>query len=235
MTQKPKVLICVLCETERGGWVNQWLCASLLALQQDPRLNLTIEFVSDRKPVEHARNICVCNAREIGADACVQIDNDMTLPANFADIMCEAIHTRKAVVSLPSGIVPPEGPRIIPEDNGQPDGQFRQTGCAGGGVLIIHSEVWRTIPRGPWFRWLANNDEILSRQLGEDYFFCELLQQHGLVVWTHQRLAGHLKTANASAWILQLKRMEQVIAKHERKDGEPCSLENLNPPIFRCS
>lgn len=229
---KPRVSVFVLCSIERTGWVNPSLCLSLLHLQQDPRLDITVEMVMDKKPVEHARNLAVWKARESGADVCVQIDNDMTLPRNLADIVHEAHSTGKAVVSLPSGILPAEGPQMIPEDNGPKDGHFRVTGCGGGGVLIISSEVWRVIPHGPWFRWLANDDEVLSRQLGEDYYFCELVRRHGLSVWTHPNVAGHLKTADATRWILQLKRLEKRISNLEYKPGDVRPIETLSPPDF---
>jgi hypothetical protein len=225
----PKVSVFVLCSTERTGWVNPALCLSLLNLREDPRLNISVEMVTDRKPVEHARNLCIVGARTMGADVCVQIDNDMTLPSNLADIVLDAWSTGKAVVSLPYAILPPEGPQMIPGDNSTPDGRFRQTGCAGGGVLILNSEVWRVIPRGPWFRWLVNDDEVLSRKLGEDYYFCQLVQEHGLTVWTHERVAGHLKTANATGWVLRLTRLENEQA---RQRGGILPIDVLNPPAF---
>jgi hypothetical protein len=223
------VSIFVLCSTERTGWVNPALCLALLRLQQDPRFTLTVEMVTDKKPVEHARNLCIVRARASGADVCVQIDNDNYPPANLADIICEASRTGKAVVALGYGIIPPEGPQMIPNDNGAPEGHFRQTGCAGGGVLIISSEVWRVIPRGPWFRWLTNDDETLSRRLGEDYYFCGLAQQHGLTVWTHQNVAGHLKTVNATSWVLRLADLKRRAAT---QSGDVLPLEVLNPPSF---
>ncbi len=229
MKPKPKVSVFVLCSTERCGWINPSLCLSLIALQQDPRFDLTVEMVMDKRPVEHARNYCIVSARASGASACVQIDNDMTLPSNFGDIVHDAITTGKAVVGLPSGILQP-GPRIIPEDNGAPDGQFRQAGCVGGGVLIISSVVWRVIPKGPWFQWVVNvDDEILSRRLSEDYAFCELVREHGLTIYTHQCVAGHFKTVNATHWALRLTRLENERA---RQSGGVLPLEVLSPPVF---
>ena len=181
--------------------------------------------------MEHARNLAIVSARTRGADACVQIDNDNVPPADFADILHDAISTGKAVVTLPYGIIPPEGPQMIPTDNGLQDGRFRQTGHGGGGVLIIGAEVWRVIERGPWFRWLFSDDEVLSRKLGEDYYFCQSVRAHGLTVWTHQHVAGHLKTTDATHWILKLKRLEKRLADHEHA-GEERSIEELYPPVF---
>lgn len=209
----PKVCVYVLCSTERGGWVNPALCRALLSLQKDPRFALDVATVEDLRPVEYARNCCVASAREAGADVCVQIDNDNFPPPNFGDILHDAIGTGKAVVSLPYAGLIDNAPRMLPGDSGPRDGQFRTTGCAGAGVLIISSEVWRVIPRGPWFRWLTEDDELLSRKLGEDYFFCGLVKRHGLTVWTHQRVAGHLKTVELTSWTLHVQRLEDKLAE----------------------
>jgi hypothetical protein len=198
---KPQILCCILCGPERTDWINPSLCYALLKLQRDSRFDLTVEMTYNKRPVEHARNQCVVNARARGVDYLVQIDNDMVLPFDFGSILHEAILTGKAVVALAYGALLPEGPQIIPGDNGPRDGEFKETGCAGGGVLIISSEVWRVIPRGPWFQWLTNSDECLSRKLSEDYYFCELVREHGLKVWTHQRHAGHLKSSDAT-WLI---------------------------------
>lgn len=211
--------------------MNPWLCSALLRLQQDQRFDLAVWMAKDLRPTEFARNSCIAQARESGAVVCVQIDHDMTLPPTFGDILHDAIATDKAVVSLPSGIFPPEGLQVIPGDNGKPDGQFRQTGGAGAGILIVNAEVWRAI-LGPWFRWLTNDDELGSRRLGEDYYFCELVHEHGLKVWTHQCVSGHLKTVNLTPLALTFQRMQKRIADLEHKPGEPRRIEHLNPPIF---
>jgi hypothetical protein len=198
---KPKVLVCVICQKERYGWVNPHLCAALLRLQLDARFELSFKMANYPFRVEHARNMCMADARDRGVSYLIQIDNDNTLPANFGDTLHDAISTKKDVVMLSYGIHGAGRPEIIPADNGPREGNFRITGCAGAGVTIISSEVWRVIPRGPYFKWLTCDDEMQTRQLGEDYYFCELVQQHGLKVWTHQSArAGHLKTTNIT-WV----------------------------------
>jgi|HubBroStandDraft_2_1064218.scaffolds.fasta_scaffold222286_2 hypothetical protein len=198
---KPNVIVYVLTGIERHDWLSPWLCIALLRLQQDSRFDLSIHMADHPFRVEHARNMCVADARERGAAAMCMIDNDNVPPYNFGDILHDAISTRKAVVMLSYGVFlhGAGGPEIIPGDNGPKEGNFRVTGCAGTGVTILSSEVWRVLPRGPWFKWLTNDDEMQSRQLGEDYYFCELVQQHGMKVWTHHYArAGHLKTWNVT-------------------------------------
>lgn len=200
---KPRILVCGLTGTERTTWINPSLCSSLLRLQRDPRFDITVEMVIDQRPVEYARNTCVVKARAMRVSACLQIDNDNLLPADFGDILDDALSTGKAVVTLGYGALLPTGPRMLSDDNGPRDGNFRETGLGGGGVLIINSEVWRVIPRGPWFRSLPNDDEVMSCKSSEDYQFCELVQAHGLKVWTHEQLAGHLKTTDATRLVMQ--------------------------------
>jgi hypothetical protein len=199
---KPKILVCVIVQSERYGWVNPDLCGALLRLQLDTRFDLSFKMAKHPFRVEHARNMCMLDARSRGVNLLVQIDNDNTLPPNFGDILHETISTRKAVVVLGYGIPFPAhegGPQIIPNDYGMLEGNFRVAGGGGGGVMLISSEVWKVIPRGPWFRWLTNEDEVESRRLGEDYYFAELVAKHGLRVWTHEHaLAGHWKTMNVT-------------------------------------
>lgn len=192
---KPRILVCVLCGRERDTWVNPLLFLSLLNLR-DERYDVTVDTAYDLKPHAFVRNNCVTKAKHGGYDYLVQIDNDMVLPGNFANILQEVVTSGKAVVGLKYGAICDDRSltMLSCHDSGRVDGNFRRTGIVGGGVLIISSQVWTTIPKGPWFRWLVNEDEWSTRNMSEDVYFCELAQAHGLEVWTHKQAAGHLKT-----------------------------------------
>lgn len=196
---KPRILLYVLCGRERDTWVNPALCRALARLQ-DARFDTTVDFAYDLKPHEHARNHCVMNAKHGGYTHLCMIDNDMVLPGNFRDVLHEVTTSGKSVVGLKAGALNDDGSfRMLScHDNGMADGNFRRTGQVGGGVLIISAEVWHKVP-GPWFRWLVNEDEWTTRKMSEDTFFCELVQAHGLAVWTHRQAAGHLKTMDLTA------------------------------------
>jgi hypothetical protein len=197
---KPKVLVCVPCGVERTRWINPLLFESLLMMQRDDRYELSIEIFYGFERYEVVRNACVKYARDSGAElaALVMIDNDMILPDDFGDILLQTVSTGKAVVGLSSAaaVLEKDVRPLTPQDNGLRVGDFQQTARVGAGVMIVSSEVWRVIPRGPWFRWLVNDDELLSMKTSEDYAFCELVQERGLTVWSHWRLAGHLKTTD---------------------------------------
>ena len=202
---RPKILLSVLCgSSERTHWINPLLFDSLMALQIDSRLRILNipAYAIDR--VEVARNRCVQFARDDGAEILVMCDNDMTLPPDFGSILLEVISSGKPIVGFRSARVMAKDWSIeplAPIDAGQQDGNFQQTGQVGAGLLILSSEVWRVIPRGPWFSWQYADDELLSRKASEDYAFCELAQSRGLTVWCHRSTAGHLKTCDITKFL----------------------------------
>lgn len=209
---KPKLLVCVLVQDERGGWVNPALCLSLIKLTHDERFDLRVEMVGER-PLHFARNLCVAKARSWDASYLMMVDSDMTLPDTFADVLDAAISRELEVVGLPYALFNACGGKkrwaIIPDVNSgiqtfgilppMEDG-FREVGGVAGGVLIIRNDVWRKL-RGPWFLYEFNNDELASKRVDEDFHFAELCRENGIKVWVHDDTAGHLKTANITGII----------------------------------
>lgn len=197
--RKPSVLVSVLCGRERDTWINPALFMSLLNLRHSS-FDVVIETAYDMKPHEYARNTCVLRAQAVGYTHLCMVDNDMVLPGNFDQILAEVITSGKAVVGLQYGALEDNGglKMLSCHDNGHVDGNFRRTGLVGGGVLIINADVWGKIP-GPWFRWLSDGSEISKGKISEDYYFCELVQENGLEVWTHKQAAGHLKTLDITS------------------------------------
>jgi hypothetical protein len=197
---KPKVLLFVMCEKERSGWVHPGLVYSLLCLHTDPRFSFCAGFVFNQKPVQFARNHALTQARQHGVAMCIMVDNDQVPPDNFGDIIAASIAKRKLVVGLRTGVVRTNNlPALLPSDSGQRDGEFQETRTIGTGIILIASEVWKKIPRGPWFRWLENDDEVLSMKLSEDlYFVQQLLPKHGIKVWVHDTPAAHMKTVDVA-------------------------------------
>ena len=205
---KHKIIISVLCGPERERWINPRLFDSLIALQWDSRFSILISNTYGFNRYEVARNRALQMARDNNPDALVQIDNDMVLPTQFGDVLSDAIASEKDVVGFPSARALLHGGHVTPESRifarcvealSPPErqgncGEFVRARHVGTGVLIIRAEVWRRIPRGPWFKWLAADDELLSPRVAEDYYFCELAEKHGLSVWSHRSVAGHLKT-----------------------------------------
>lgn len=225
---KPKILVCVICRNERDGWVNPTLCAQLLDLQRAMSwCELTVKMANHGWRVEYARNKCMVDAREMGADFLVQIDNDMVLPPGFADILHDAHTSLASVVCLAYGHYwgPRLGYRIIPDDYAPlcSNPNFRATGSACGGVMIIAAHIWENIP-GPWFRSLSNDDELQSKKMDEDLYFTELVAASGYPVVTHEyELAGHLKTTNVTKTAYELA---------EAKKAKEPKVYMRNPPMM---
>jgi len=215
---KHKILISIPCGPERERWINPQLFDSLIALQWDARFSIFIRNAYGFNRYETARNWAMKQALDYNPDALCQIDNDMTLPAKFADILHESIVSEKDVVGLPSarallpgGRVTPEArvyagcvQALVPSGMSLGSGAFHETEYVGTGVMIIRSEVWRKIPRGPWFKWVAADDELSSPIQGEDYAFCDLVRSAGLKVWSHGTIAGHLKTIDITSLIREV-------------------------------
>ncbi|HEX3740237.1 MAG TPA: hypothetical protein VHV29_10980 [Terriglobales bacterium] len=78
---------------------------------------------------------------------------------------------------------------------------------------MVHRSVWQKIPRGPWFRWNHGEPtETLDKGpngCGEDVYFCRLVREHGLKVWTHAQLAGHYRNVDLTAMTITLGQLTQ--------------------------
>jgi hypothetical protein len=203
---KTKVLVSPLCGSERDRWLNPSLVVSLLTMTHDPRFGVIIEPAYALYPVDYARNVCVASAREQQVDWLIQVDNDQTLPVSPLDIIAEC-GPEQDVIGLSAGIRKGDDGRSFQFNThnlsapGIVDGKFLGVLHVGSGVLILRNSVWRTLPRGPWFRTIQRDDELRSveKSGGEDWSFCDLARAAGLKLWTHRACSGHLKTTNLTA------------------------------------
>lgn len=214
-SRKPKILICYLCGTERTNWVNPDLCANLVEMSHDSRFAVKLLPVRDCRPFDTARNLSMYFARKLNPDWMVSFDNDVYVRENPLNIIAAAHHdkdkdfiglgyaggqTSGAEIFPDSGgtaqffMMPPQIP-AIPEVNG---GGLREVDWVPGGVLMIRNTIWHKIPRGPWFKWLPGNDELLSLDpVAEDNYFCRLVKRHGFKIWSHTgNVAQHYHTTN---------------------------------------
>lgn len=209
---KDRVAVFVLCSTERQGWINPELSHLLFKMARDNRFNVAYCTVKDARPFEVARNQTIQQARDAGMDWLVSFDNDMYMPAGSPlDII--AVAGNKKMIGLTCAAEATPGQYgIFPKDFGlEVDGPFREVPEIGGGVLIVHRNVWEKVP-APWFKWCYEDNETLGRPpgkanyqasgCGEDIYFSRLVRQHGFKVWTHQRLyAGHYHTVDLTGMV----------------------------------
>lgn len=207
---KPKILVSFLTGVERTNWVNPDLTLNLINMSKDQRFDVNFFPVRDCRPWESARNMTIIAARQINADWLVSFDNDTFIPqGNVLDVLAAA-GKNQDVIGLAYGVGADSGQyRLFPTVNhGKTDGVFREEETVGGGVLMVRNTTWQKIPKGPWFRWQHADNEALAPGpgvCGEDNYFCRLVRQHGLQVWSHREmLAGHYRTTDLTGMISHL-------------------------------
>lgn len=197
----PRVLVCTLTGTERQQWPNPDLSLYLTKAARDARFDVCFSMVRDKRPYDWARNTTIHLARQIKADWLVSLDNDIVPYVPPLDVIAKAgdrqvIGTVYGIGSTGQGA----GYRMFPPDVQANRPEFQEVPEVGGGCLIIHRSVWEQIPKGPWFRWVPDENELLAPGPGlltEDVYFCQLVHRHGIKVWAYQ-LAGHLRTMDVT-------------------------------------
>ena len=206
---KSKILLAVLTGVERQNWINPDLTLTIIKMVRDPRFEVAFFPVTDIRPWECARNKTIQAARQIGAEWLISFDNDNFVEGNGnpLDIIASA-GPEQHVIGLTYGVS--KGDRsfeLFPCASGATDGAFRETESVAGGVLMVRNTVWQNIPRGPWFRWQHADNELLeldASTCGEDVYFCRLVRQHGMRVWTHEQMAGHYRSVDLTGMVCSL-------------------------------
>lgn len=171
-----RVLVCVLCGSERHGWINPRLSMLLTAMATDKRYDTKFQWICDRYPVAYARNSAIDAARRGHFDALLMLDNDIAPSFSPLDL----VRSDGDVITTPTAFHLEQGTRIVHQN---------VTCC------LIRSKVWRTIP-GPWFKWTTGDDELCSpaNGEGEDIHFLRRCQENGIKVATASALASHYHT-----------------------------------------
>ena len=215
---KPKVLVCVLCGTERQNWIYPELSGMLIRMSHDSRFDVAIGNIKDGRPVEVPRNESIALARDNNFDWLVSFDNDNFMPSGTPlDIISLAGPSQNVIgLGYVCGSVE-AGYKMFPPPTSQPiNGPFREVDCLNGGALMVHRSVWQAIPRGPWFRFMYDEGvETLRAKtsdwaygLGEnggcseDFYFVRLCRKHELKCWTHtDKYAGHYRTTDLTGMV----------------------------------
>lgn len=213
---KPKVLVCILTGVERQNWINPDLSMNLVQMARDSRFDVDYFPVRDFRPYEAARNTTIHTARQLNADFLISFDNDNFTRCNPLDIVAEA-GADKDIIGLSSGLGADGGGvryRMYPPDShGTKSGKFREEPQLCSGVLIIRNRVWKTISRGPWFRWKhAENSELLTPEAGsraEIEYFCDLARSHGFKLWNYEQAAGHYRTTDITGMVCTLAQLTE--------------------------
>jgi hypothetical protein len=246
MSEKQKVLVCVLASIERQGWVNPLLIPNLIAMSADSRYTVQIEIVIDKSPVDYARNCCVAMARERDCAWLLMLDNDQASEINPLDVLHRAngIDSTKTkdIIGLPTMQSSVDGFHtsnlFVPNlrrDNLRNDGEFMQVHRVGTGAIFLSNRVWQKLP-GPWFKTVqAEADELRTpTEQTEDFYFCDLAREHGFYIWSHNRMMFHLHTVEICKLGMHVHALTQAAQNGPasgpmRFDIRPGSVRQSNP------
>jgi|SRR5579862_354572 len=197
---KPKILVCVLCGGERHYWIHPSLALMLIAMAKDSRFEVLIQTVTDKRPVDFARNFCVSLAEAKRATWLLMIDNDESVRSNPLDVLLLA--GDKKIIGIPAAqlSVGPtiSGPVITTSTEGpiSQDEHFVEVKAVGSGVLFVHHEVWERMGQPLFFTTYKNLREV---DTGEDFNFCHSARDAGFNVFATKFVANHFHTAETAS------------------------------------
>lgn len=182
-------------------FVSSLVALCLYSLRPNPVVQvrgLQIHF-SEGSILPQLRNDIALKALSAGASHLLFIDSDQSFPENTLHRLAQ---WKKPVVacniatkrfpSTPTAVG--EGGKSIYTYPGQSG--LRRVWRVGTGIMLIDTEVLRKVPQ-PWFSTVYLEPE--GKYLGEDWFFCQRLEQHGIPVFVDQGLSwevGHIGFCN---------------------------------------
>ena len=199
------VAITVLSGSERWQWPNPDLAHWLLQNARPPDgVEIHIDIATANNwPVSRARNNAAQGALDVGADWCLELDNDCVPPADFIEMLqvADARGIDFLAAVSPTWRENHQIEFVVQglENGAVVDGLFQEVAAVGGGCIAFRTKVLTSIER-PWFRIEPNDDLIhkgLGDCIGEDNQFCRALRAVGIKLFVAKnRLAGHYKTGN---------------------------------------
>jgi len=173
---------------------------SLVALIQNHMTNgianrelkdLRVNIKTNCSNIATARNEMVREAIDGGFTHLLFLDDDMTFPFNMLDHLCKYdapvvaanCCQKKAEITFTS--IGLDGKRL---DSRGKTGyeQVRRTGCA---VMLIDLSIFESLPE-PWFNFEWSADA--KRLIGEDYYFCRLLNRNNVPILVDHDVSQHI-------------------------------------------
>lgn len=200
MADKQKVLVAVLCGSERQNWLCPGLVRALLQMSNDARFAVEIELIYSLTPADFARNTAVTMARKRNADWLLMIDND-TSPTADPLALIQSAPSNADVVAMPYGSNFGDKYTVAVEFlPGVASGDFLGVKSIGTGCMALRSSVWQKIPKGPWFKIVSDETSEVYRPLfSADIYFCNLARAAGMSIWLHRSAgAAHYHTVNVT-------------------------------------
>jgi hypothetical protein len=184
------VMVSVLCGRERTGWIAPQLANRLFEAISDGKRQgkpLSINLTIGASPVEKARNQSVLEFLQSPFSWLLQIDNDVTPPEHFINLITDAEAEGKFVFGAPcpwldtSGVMWNVANRDEHDErraaffNHLPSGWHR-CDFMGGAFLCVRRPVFEAI-KSNWFDLMPNKSE--------DFSFCQRVRDAGFQPWFH--------------------------------------------------
>lgn len=208
-TNKPKVLIAVLCGHERYQWIAPGLMLRLIEATQTPDADVQVVALHGTYGYAMARNRAVEKFLASDNSILCMVDNDTVPPADFVSRVLE--FEKPDVWTLPYYMRP--GAKAssylcigwrASEPNFfhmplQLEPKWQEIDVGGAGCMFIRRAVLERMSF-PWFQIpeYAIEQRFLTGAC-EDLDFCERAQAAGFHIWTHGGLlCGHLHTVDLS-------------------------------------
>jgi len=174
--------------------------ASLVALVQHhtkhgieprPDSEIGIKIKTNCSNIATARNEMVDEAIAEGFTHLLFLDDDMIFPYNMLDHLCKydapvvAANCCQKRLPLTFTAIGLDGKRL--DSRGKTGWeQVRRVGCA---VMLIDLSIFSDLPR-PYFNFEWNADS--GRLIGEDYYFCRLLNRNNIAIIIDHDVSQHI-------------------------------------------
>lgn len=163
--------------------------------------------------VAEARNACLELADQLGADAILFLDTDMTFPPDLLHRLAAIDH---AIVGatyrqrFAGGVI--LGHELNGEKITELGARPREVLDLPTGAMLIRRRAWEGLRR-PYFRFGVN--EETGRVIGEDILFCRDARERGMSVWLEPHVSAHIEHYGLVPFPTVMPNME---IRYERKE-----------------
>ncbi|HEY6766637.1 MAG TPA: hypothetical protein VI386_17900 [Candidatus Sulfotelmatobacter sp.] len=202
--QPRHIMVAVLSEEERRGWVNPRLVTTLLRIAFDRRFKITYTPIHACYPVSAARNLAVELFLKSDAETLVFFDNDVYPPDNIADAIA-SMPPKCDVAVMPYWIWGPDnftvpcfgrwtdGMMVAPDPATIKPG-WQIMGSGGTGCMFIRRRVFTSGKlEEPFFKIIS--DAHKGQVVSEDVYFTGHVTDSGMQVWINADfICSHLRT-----------------------------------------
>jgi hypothetical protein len=198
MPEPTKIIFGVLSTYERTGWIHPSILQFFCDLPLNPGYAFRVVPIHNFVPAAAGRNVFSRNFKDSDTDWLCMVDNDMSLPANFLDLLKGA--PEDADIIAPVFYLWDQGGLNLklcwgmetsPSGLGRLDPGFQELTKCGTGAIFIRPHVFRAMEY-PYFRYVYDDD---GGMIGtEDIQFCLAARAKGFKIYGNSFRIGHWKS-----------------------------------------